>query len=63
MSKKPIKLVSLAAALTALSGAAMLLPLPADAKPSNPGKSDDATDLRKDVQPNVFMSVGKDLLG
>jgi hypothetical protein len=63
MSKKPIKLVSLAAALTALSGTGALLPPLADAKPSSPGKSDDATGPREDVQPNVFMSVGKDLLG
>jgi hypothetical protein len=63
MSKKPIKLVSLAAALTALSGAAALLPPAADAKANNPGKSDDATCPRKDVQPNVFIRVDQDLLG
>jgi hypothetical protein len=39
------------------------LPSTADAKPSNPGKSDDATGPREDVQPNVLMSVGQDLLG
>src|SRR5690242_15740750 len=64
MSKKPIKLVSLAAALAALSGTAALVPPTADAKPSNPGESDSLTNGRsEDVRPNVLMSVGKDLLG
>ena len=63
MLKKPIKLVSLAAALAALSGTVALLPPTADAKARNPGKSDDATSPREDVQPNVFMTAGKDLLG
>ena len=40
MSQKPIKLLSLAAALAALSGTATLLPPPADAKPSNPGNAE-----------------------
>jgi hypothetical protein len=64
LSKKPIKLVSLAAALAALSGTAALVAPAADAKPSNPGKSERVADGRsEDVRPNVLMSVGKDLLG
>jgi hypothetical protein len=64
VSKKPIKLVSLAAALAALSGTAALVPPAADAKPSDPSKSERITDSRsEDVQPNVLMAVGKDLLG
>lgn len=64
MSKKPIKLISLAAALAALSGTATLSPPPADAKPSTPSKAEGVTDSRAgDVRPNVFMTVGKDLLG
>lgn len=64
MSQKPIKLLSLAAALAALSGTATLLPPPADAKPSNPGNAGGLRDGRsEDARPNLFMSVGKDLLG
>jgi hypothetical protein len=64
MSKKPITLVSLAAALAALSGTAALLPPAADAKPSDPRKSEGITNSRSEgVQPNMLMSVGKDLLG
>ena len=63
MSKMP-KFVSLAAALAALSGTATLLPPAVDAKPSTPEKAEGMTDGRGgDVGPNVFMSVGKDLLG
>lgn len=64
MSKKPIKLVSLAAALAALSGTVGLVPSPADAKPSDPSKSEGVTQSRgEEVKPNVLISVGKDLLG
>jgi hypothetical protein len=64
MSKKPIKLVSLAAALAALSGAAGLVPSPAEAKVSNADTTDTFKDTRADgPQPNVFMTVGNDLLG
>jgi hypothetical protein len=64
VSKKPIKLVSLAAALAALSGTVGLVPSPADAKPSDPSKSEGVTQSRgEEVKPNVLISVGKDLLG
>src|ERR1700730_7792898 len=64
MSKKPIKLVSLAAALAALSGTAALVPPAADAEPSDPGKLEGVVDGRgEEVRPNVLMSVGQDLLG
>jgi hypothetical protein len=63
-SKKPIKLVSLAAALAALPGTAMLLPPTADAKSSDPGMAEGVVGNRSaDARPNVFMTVGKDLLG
>jgi hypothetical protein len=64
MSKKPIKLMSLVAALAALPGAAMLLSPAANAKASDPGAAEGAVGTRSDdAQPNVFMKVGKDLLG
>jgi hypothetical protein len=64
MSKKPVKLVSLATALAALSGTTAALPTVADAKPDNSNKAQRARDrLTDDAQPNVLMSVGKDLLG
>jgi hypothetical protein len=64
MSKKPISLVSLAAALAALSGTAGLVSPAADAKSSDPSKSEGVTEGRgEEVKPNVLMSVGKYLLG
>ena len=64
MSKKPIKLISVAAALAALPGTATLLSPAAAAKPNDSGTSEDVTRNRsEDVQPNVLMSAGKDLLG
>ena len=64
MSKKPIKLVSLAAALAALPGTATFLSPAADAKPTDGGRRKVWRAARsEDVQPNVLMSVGKDLLG
>jgi hypothetical protein len=64
MSKKPIKLVSVAAALAALPGTATLLSPAADAKPNNVGTAESLAGTRsEDVQPDVLMSVGKDLLG
>lgn len=64
MSKKPIKLISLAAALAALPGAAMILSPAAHAKPSDPGTAEGTIGIRsEDARPNVFMTVGKDLLG
>lgn len=64
MSKKPIKLISLAAALAALPGAAMLLSPAAYAKPSDPGTVEGVMGTRsEDARPNVFMTVGRDLLG
>jgi hypothetical protein len=63
MSKKPIKLVSLATALAALSGTAAVVPRAADATPTEPAKEGMKQDHSEDVQPNVLMSVGKDLLG
>lgn len=64
MSKKPIKLVSLVSALAALSGAAGLVSTPADAKINAPDAADALKgDRANGPQPNVFMSVGQDLLG
>jgi hypothetical protein len=63
MSKKPIKLVSLASALAALSGTAAVTTQPADATPTEPTQEGMRTDRSENAQPNVFMSVGKDLLG
>jgi hypothetical protein len=64
MSKKPIKLISLAAALAALSGTVGLVPSPAEAKVRNGDTADTLKDMRTDgPQPNVFMTVGNDLLG
>jgi hypothetical protein len=64
MSKKPIKLISVAAALAALPGTATLLSPAADAKPNDAGTSENVTNNRSgEVQPNVLMSAGKDLLG
>jgi hypothetical protein len=64
MSKKPIKLVSVAAALAALPGPATLLSTAADAKPNNVGTAESLAGTRsEDVKPDVLMSVGKDLLG
>jgi hypothetical protein len=62
--KKPLKLVTLASALAALSGAAGLMSAPADAKVTTPNISDAATaDPANGPQPNVFIPVGQDLLG
>jgi hypothetical protein len=64
MSKKPIKLVSLAAALAALPGIATILSPAADARPNDAGIAEGVAATRsEDVQPRVLMSVGKDLLG
>jgi hypothetical protein len=64
MSKMPIKLITVAAALAALSGTATLLSPAADAKPNDAGTSEGVTSNRsEEVQPNVLMSAGKDLLG
>jgi len=64
MSTKPIKILSLATALAALSGMAAIVSPAADAKPSD-AASPDALKVATgdDVQPNVLMSVGKNLLG
>lgn len=64
MFNKPIKLISLAAALAALPGAAILLSPAANAKPSDPGSAEGITGTRgENARPNVFMRVGRDLLG
>ncbi len=64
MSKKPLKLVSLASALAALSGATGLMSTPADAKVNTLDVTDSLKSARANgLQPNVFMSVGQDLLG
>jgi hypothetical protein len=61
---KPFKLVSLAAALAALSGAAAVVSPAANATPSDPVKPEGMNEGRgEDVKPNVLMSVGKDFLG
>jgi hypothetical protein len=59
-----MKLVSLAAALAALPGTAALLSGTASAKATDKGSAEDALKSRSAAaQPNVFMPVGKDLLG
>lgn len=64
MSRKPIKLVSLAAALAALSGTTALLPPAAVAKSTDPSNAEGITNGHaRDVRPNMFITVGKDLLG
>ena len=64
LSKKPIKLVSLAVALAALPGTATLLSPAADAKSNDAGTAEGIASRRiDDARPNVLMSVGKDLLG
>jgi hypothetical protein len=64
MSKNPIKLMSLAAALAALSGTMAAVSPAADARPTDPAKPEDFNKaLDREVQPNVLISVGKDLLG
>jgi len=64
MSTKPIKILSLATALAALSGTAAIVSPAADAKPSNAASPDTLKIAPGDeVQPNVLMSIGKDLLG
>jgi hypothetical protein len=63
MSKKQIKLVSLASALAALSGTAAVTTQPADATPTEPAREGMLADRSENAQPNVFMSAGKDLLG
>ena len=64
MSKKPLKLVSLASALAALPAAAGVVAAPANAKVIVP---DTADALKGDdgarVQPNVFLPAGDNLLG
>jgi len=64
MFKRPIKLIGLASALAALPGAAALLSSAADAKPSDPGTAEGVASRRsEEARPNVFMAVGRDLLG
>jgi hypothetical protein len=64
MFKKPIKLISLATALAALPGTAAILAPAADAKPNDPGMTEGvATKQGGEARPNVFMTVGRDLLG
>ena len=63
MPRKPVKLLSLAAALAALPGtAALLSPATADAKASDPSTAQGVMGERRG-EPNVFITVGKDLLG
>lgn len=63
MSKKPIKLMSLAAALAALPGAAMLSPA-VNAKASEPDAAESTMGIQtNDARPNVFIAAGKDVLG
>jgi hypothetical protein len=64
MSKKPTKVMSLAAALAALPGVASLLSPVASAKPVDPGTPlSTRGNQSEDARPNVLMAVGKDLLG
>ena len=64
MSNKSPKIMSLAAALAALTGTASIVTDPAEAKPTDPREST-APDAAKpsDLIPNQIPSVGKDLLG
>jgi|SRR6516162_2451983 len=64
MSTKPINLISLAAALAALSGASAAVSSPADAKPADVTKPQRVNEGHgEEVRPNVLMSVEQDLLG
>ena len=64
MSMKPINLMSLAAALAALSGASAVVSPPADAKPADFAKPEGMNEGGSEgVRPNVLMSVERDLLG
>jgi hypothetical protein len=64
MSKKPAKLISLATALAALPGVAMFWSPAVQAKTGDPGAAEGVRGSRStDARPNVFMAVGKDLLG
>ena len=63
MMKKLPKILNLSAALTALTGASALVPLPAVASVPRTDVTDAAQkgQIAK-TEPNVFMSVGNDLL-
>jgi hypothetical protein len=62
--RKPIKLVSLATALAALSGVAGLVATPMDANANTGDLADNLTAQQAtDAQPNVLIPVGDDLLG
>lgn len=62
--KKPFKLLSVATALAALSGAAGLMATPTDANANAADVADTlAAQHATDAQPNVFIPVGEDLLG
>jgi hypothetical protein len=55
MSKKPIKLVGLAAALAALPGTATILSPAADARPNDAGAAEGVAGTRsEDVQPSLL---------
>jgi hypothetical protein len=65
MSTKSPRILSLAAALSALTGMTAVAPGPAEAKPIGPQESiaPDTTMPASDLTPNQILSVGKDFLG
>jgi len=65
MSNKSPRILSLAAALSALAATAVVASDPADAKAVGPQESTapDATKPVSDLIPNQILSVGTDLLG
>jgi hypothetical protein len=64
MPSKPPKIMSLAAALAALTGTGAAVSAPADAKTAEPRVAD-ATDAKpvSGLEPNRIVSVGEDFLG
>lgn len=63
MSKRFPKLISLTAALAALSGTAAIDSASAATNMNGPDQADPVKIGPSRGEPNVFMSVGKDLLG
>ncbi len=64
MPKRFPKVLSLTAALAALSGTAAVAAVPPTAEPPDQDRTDSARNVvTAKGEPNVFMSVGDDLLG
>jgi hypothetical protein len=64
MSNKSPRILSLAAALAALTGTAAVVSNPGEAKASTPNESTAPDAIpTMDLTPNLILSVGKDFLG